>query len=110
MLVRDLVGEKIKKEIEKTKSSEVELQTIESNNDFFNALISKISSELETLKITKDANNLAEIIELLDWVQITLGVTKINDLIELRKQKLGLYWKRYYLKDNTVEDIGDEYD
>jgi predicted house-cleaning noncanonical NTP pyrophosphatase (MazG superfamily) len=108
MLIRDLVGERIKEQLSRAIDSEFELVELKNNNEFFNAIVSKISSELESLKITKNVDNLAEIVELVDWLQIALGVSRINDLIEIRKEKLGLYWKKFYLKDKLLEDLEEE--
>lgn len=104
MLIRDKVGEEIQETIKKHKQSEVSLIKLNSNEEFFQALIEKIQDELDLLTITKAPEHLAEIYELIDWVQISLGITGVNDIIEKRKDKLGLYWNRYYLKEEEKEE------
>jgi predicted house-cleaning noncanonical NTP pyrophosphatase (MazG superfamily) len=100
MLVRDKVGEEIKKAIEEVADSDVELQML-TNEEFFDAIILKIRSELDVLEQTKSLDSLAEIMELVDWVQVALGTTNIQDVIQNRADKLGLYWKKYYIKEKA---------
>ena len=99
MLIRDNVGEEVLRAIEEVKDSDVEVVSLETNDEFFEAIMLKIKSELALLETTKSIANLAEIMELIDWIQIALGTTKINEVIEERKQKLGLYYKKYYIKE-----------
>ena len=99
MLIRDNVGEEVLRAIEEVKDSDVEVVSLETNDEFFEAIMLKIKSELALLETTKSVANLAEIMELIDWIQIALGTTKINEVIEERKQKLGLYYKKYYIKE-----------
>ena len=56
------------------------------------------------LEKTKSVDDLAEIMELVDWIQVALGTTNINDVIQNREEKLGMYWKRYFIKDKKGED------
>jgi len=100
MLVRDKVGEEIQRAIDKVADSDVEVQML-TNEDFFDAIILKIRSELDVLEQTKSLDSLAEIMELVDWVQIALGTTNIQDVIQNRADKLGLYWKKYYIKEKA---------
>ena len=100
MLVRDKVGEEIQRAIDKVADSDVEVQML-TNEDFFDAIILKIRSELDVLEQTKSLDSLAEIMELVDWVQIALGTTNIQDVIQSRADKLGLYWKKYYIKEKA---------
>ena len=100
MLVRDKVGEEIKKAIEEVADSDVELRML-TNEEFFDAIILKIRSELDVLEQTKSLDSLAEIMELVDWVQVALGTTNIQDVIQNRADKLGLYWKKYYIKEKA---------
>lgn len=104
MLIRDKVAEELKVAFEKAKESEVEIVKLETNEQFFQAIISKIKSELELLETTKSVENLAEIMELVDWIQISLGATNIYQIIENRSEKLGLYWNKYYIKDKDNQD------
>jgi predicted house-cleaning noncanonical NTP pyrophosphatase (MazG superfamily) len=99
MLVRDLIGEKLKQELNKVKNKEVEIVHLNNNDDFFDAIMKKIKSELDILSTTKSVDSLAEVMELIDWIQVSLGTSKIDDVIERRKEKLGLYWQRYYIRD-----------
>ena len=99
MLIRDNVGEEVLRAIEEVKDSDVEVVSLETNDEFFEAIMLKIKSELALLETTKSIDNLAEIMELIDWIQIALGTTKINEVIEERKQKLGLYYKKFYIKE-----------
>lgn len=99
MLIRDKVGERIKEELEQRGSTELEIVTLDSDEEFFDALMQKIEHEIELLHITKNISNLVEVIELLDWVKIVLGSTKLTDMVEDKKEDLGLYWKRYFIKD-----------
>lgn len=99
MLIRDNVGEEVLRAIEEVKDSDVEVVSLATNDEFFEAIMLKIKSELALLETTKSIDNLAEIMELIDWIQIALGTTKINEVIEERKQKLGLYYKKYYIKE-----------
>lgn len=103
MLVRDKVGEKLIETISKTKKSEIQIVKLDDNEEFLQALFSKIKNELEILELTRSPDSIAEICELFDWVQICLGSLRIDDIIEERKDKLGLYWERYYIKDKGVE-------
>lgn len=100
MLVRDKVGEEIQRAIDEVADSDVEVQML-TNEDFFDAIILKIRSELDVLEQTKSLDSLAEIMELVDWVQIALGTTNIQDVIQSRADKLGLYWKKYYIKEKA---------
>lgn len=99
MLIRDKVGEKLIDAISKMKDSDVEIVKLTDNEEFLNALLSKIKSELESLEISKSIDTLAEILELVDWIQVCFGSSKIDDVMEHRKEKLGLYWERYYIKE-----------
>jgi len=99
MLIRDNVGEEVLRAIEEVKDSDVEVVSLATNDEFFEAIMLKIKSELALLETTRSIDNLAEIMELIDWIQIALGTTKINEVIEERKQKLGLYYKKYYIKE-----------
>lgn len=100
MLVRDKVGEEIQRAIDEVADSDVEVQML-TNEDFFDAIILKIRSELDVLEQTKSLDSFAEIMELVDWVQIALGTTNIQDVIQSRADKLGLYWKKYYIKEKA---------
>ena len=100
MLVRDKVGEEIQRAIDEVADSDVEVQML-TNEDFFDAIILKIRSELDVLEQTKSLDSLAEIMELVDWVQVALGTTNIQDVIQNRADKLGLYWKKYYIKEKA---------
>ena len=104
MLVRDKVGEELIRAINKVKDSQVEVIKLLDNEDFFEAIISKIKSEIEILETTKSVDCLAEIVELIDWIQICFGTTKLDCVIDNRKEKLGLYWERYYIKENKKEE------
>lgn len=99
MLIRDKIGDKIKKEIEERGSKDIEIITLETNEEFFEAIMDKLSNELDLLYLSKNVNSLVEIIELIDWLKIALGTSKLNELVEDKKEDLGLYWKRYYIKD-----------
>jgi len=104
MLIRDKVGEEVKKAISEVDDSDVEVISLETNEEFFNAIMLKIKSELALLETTRSLDNLAEVMELIDWIQIALGTTKINELIEQRKEKLGLYYKKFYIKEKKEDD------
>ena len=104
MLVRDKVGEEIQRAIDNVKDSEVEVVQLHSGEEFFEAIVSKIRSQLDLLEKTKSLDDLAEIMELVDWIQVALGTTNINDVIQNREEKLGMYWKRYFIKDKKGED------
>lgn len=104
MLLRDKVGKELERAISEVKDSEVEVIRLESGDDFFEAIISKIRSELDLLETTKSLENLAEVMELVDWIQIALGSTNINDIIKNREDKLGLYWNKYFIKDRKDVD------
>lgn len=99
MLIRDKIGDKIKKEIEERGSKDIEIVTLETNEEFFEAIMDKLSNELDLLYLSKNVNSLVEIIELIDWLKIALGTSKLDQLVEDKKEDLGLYWKRYYIKD-----------
>jgi len=100
MLVRDKVGEEVQRAIDEVADSDVEVQML-TNEEFFDAIILKIRSELDVLEQTKSLDSLAEIMELVDWVQVALGNTNIQDVIQNRADKLGLYWKKYYIKEKA---------
>jgi len=100
MLVRDKVGEEVQRAIDEVADSDVEVQML-TNEEFFDAIILKIRSELDVLEQTKSLDSLAEIMELVDWVQVALGTTNIQDVIQNRADKLGLYWKKYYIKEKA---------
>lgn len=99
MLIRDKIGDKIKKEIEERGSKDIEIVALETNEEFFEAIMDKLSNELDLLYLSKNVNSLVEIIELIDWLKIALGTSKLDQLVEDKKEDLGLYWKRYYIKD-----------
>ena len=103
MLIRDNVGKTLSEALKDVKDKDFEIVKLETNEDFFQALISKIKSEIEILEKTKSLDSLAEILELVDWINISLGLTNVSDLIESRAEKLGLYWEKYYIKDKVEE-------
>lgn len=98
MLIRDKVAEELQNAITEVSDSDVEIVQL-TNEEFFQAIITKIKSELQLLETTKSVDNLAEIMELVDWIQIALGTTNIQDVIQNRADRLGLYWKKYYIKE-----------
>lgn len=102
MLVRDKVGEEVARAIKEVDDSSCEVVKL-NNDDFFEAIISKIKSEIDVLQGTKSLDSLAEIIELVDWIQVALGTTDLVDIIENRAEKLGLYWQKYYIKNKESE-------
>lgn len=99
MLIRDKVAKELMEAFDKVKDKEVEIVSLSSDDDFFEAIITKIRSEIDLLEITKSIDNLAEIMELVDWIQVCLGTSRINDVIKDRERKLGVYWGRYYIKE-----------
>lgn len=103
MLVRDRVGKELLRAVEEVNDSQVEIVKLSDNEDFFQAIILKIKSEIEVLESTKSVDALAEIMELVDWIQVCFGTTKINEVIKNREEKLGLYWERYYIKEDKKE-------
>lgn len=107
MLIRDKVGDNIKESSKGLKNDKFEIISLKTDEDFFEAIIKKLKDELEVFHITKSIDGLAEIVELVDWLQISLGMTHLEQVIENRKDKLGLYWKKYYIKDFDKEDIND---
>ena len=104
MLVRDKIGESLEEQFAEYENSEVELIRLQTNEEMFNAILNKIKNEIELLSLTKSADNLAEIVELIDWLQICLGTTHIADLVEHRKEKMGLYYKRYFVREKSEEE------
>jgi predicted house-cleaning noncanonical NTP pyrophosphatase (MazG superfamily) len=103
MLVRDKVGKELLKAIEEVKDSQVEVVSLHDDEDFLQAIFSKIKSEIDVLEVTKSIDALAEIVELIDWIQICFGTTQLEQVIERRKEKLGLYWQRFYIKENKKD-------
>lgn len=104
MLLRDKVAKELLEAVNSVKDSEVRIEKLTSNEEFFQAIIRKIRSELDLLEVTRSIDNLAELMELIDWIQVALGTTDIGKVIENRAEKLGLYWDRYYIKDNLEHD------
>lgn len=101
MLIRDKVGQELSEALQEVKDKQFEIVKLETNEEFFTAIILKIKSEIELLETTKSLDNLAELMELIDWIQVSLGCTKIDEVIEYRKERLGLYWERYFIKDKS---------
>lgn len=99
MLIRDKIGERLLKEIKERGSNELEIVSLDNDEDFFEAIIEKLSNELDLFYVSRDITNLVEVIELLDWIKVALGMTKLSDLVEDKKEDLGLYWNRYYIKE-----------
>ena len=99
MLIRDNVAKELMNAFDKVKEKEVDIVTLSSDEEFFQAIISKIRSEIDLLEVTKSIQNLAELVELIDWLQVSLGTSKLSDVIEERQEKLGLYWGRYFIKE-----------
>jgi predicted house-cleaning noncanonical NTP pyrophosphatase (MazG superfamily) len=99
MLIRDNVAKELMNAFDKVKEKEVDIVSLSSDEDFFQAIISKIRSEIDLLEMTKSIQNLAELVELIDWLQVSLGTSKLSDVIEERQEKLGLYWGRYFIKE-----------
>lgn len=99
MLIRDNVAKELMNAFAKVKEKEVDIVSLSSDEDFFQAIISKIRSEIDLLEMTKSIQNLAELVELIDWLQVSLGTSKLSDVIEERQEKLGLYWGRYFIKE-----------
>ena len=99
MLIRDNVAKELMNAFDKVKEKEVDIVTLDSDEEFFQAIISKIRSEIDLLEVTKSIQNLAELVELIDWLQVSLGTSKLTDVIEERQEKLGLYWGRYFIKE-----------
>lgn len=104
MLVRDRVGKELIRAIEKVKDAEVEVVQLHDNEEFLEAIFLKIKSEIDNLQATKSINALAEIVELIDWIQVCFGTTSLDVLIEERKDKLGLYWERFYIKEKEKQE------
>lgn len=104
MLVRDRVGKELIKAIEKVKDAEVEVVQLRDNEEFLEAIFLKIKSEIDNLQATKSVSALAEIVELIDWIQVCFGTTSLDVLIEERKDKLGLYWERFYIKEKDKQE------
>lgn len=104
MLLRDKVGQQLKDSINKVKDKEVEIIKLQTSEEFFRAILSKIRSEIDLLEVTKSVQNLAELVELIDWLQIALGNSSLDRVIEERQEKLGLYWEKYFLKDLEGKD------
>lgn len=107
MLIRDKVGDNLKEASKDLKNEKFEIVSLETDEDFFEAIIRKLQGELEVFHITKSVDGLAEIVELIDWLQISLGMSHLDKVIENRQEKLGLYWKKYYIKDFDKEDKND---
>jgi len=99
MLIRDKIGQKIQKTLKETSNATFEVVKLETDEDFFEAVINKLQDEIELLHITKSVDCLAEIVELVDWLKISLGTTRLDEIVENRKEKLGLYWDKFYIKD-----------
>ena len=99
MLIRDKVGDNIKEATKSIENDKFEIVSLEKDEEFFEAIMRKLQDELDIFHITKTIDGLAEIVELVDWLQISLGMTHLEEVIEDRKEKLGLYWKKYYIKD-----------
>lgn len=104
MLIRDLVGKKMLEALQKVKDKEIEIVRLTDNDEFLSAILAKIKSEIENLEITRSIDSLAEVVELVDWIQICFGTTRLDQVIEDRKDRLGLYWDRYYIKDGEKND------
>jgi len=104
MLVRDKIGEQLEEQFKEYDTSDVEIIRLQTNEELFNAILDKIKNELDLLSLSKSADNLAEIIELVDWLQICLGTTHIANVVEHRKEKMGLYYKKYYVRERGDED------
>lgn len=103
MLIRDNIGDSIKQTLDEQKEKKFEIVSLETDEEFFQAIVQKIRDEIEMLHLTKSVDNLAEVVELIEWLQISLGMSHLSDVIEYRKEKLGLYWKKYYIKDIEQE-------
>lgn len=103
MLVRDKVGKKLLEAMSEVKEKQVEIVSLQDNEDFLKAILSKIKSELDVLETTRSVDSLAEVMELIDWIQVCFGSSRINEVIEHRKDKLGLYWERFYIKETEEE-------
>jgi predicted house-cleaning noncanonical NTP pyrophosphatase (MazG superfamily) len=101
MLIRDNVGKQLSDSLKQVKDKDFEIVKLSTNDEFFVAIVSKIKSEIEMLEINKSVDNLAELVELIDWLQICLGMTHLDQVIEYRREKLGLYWEKYFIKDKT---------
>lgn len=101
MLIRDKIGDNIKEIVKENEQKKVDFEIVqlETDEDFFEAIIQKIQDEIRLLHTTKSIDTLAEIVELVDWLQISLGTSQLENVIEHRKEKLGLYWKKYFIKD-----------
>ena len=99
MLIRDKIGDNLLKATKDMENEKFEIIELATDEEFFDAIMSKLKDEIEMLHITKSIEGLAEIVELVDWIQISLGTKHLDKIIENRKEKLGLYWKKYYIKD-----------
>jgi predicted house-cleaning noncanonical NTP pyrophosphatase (MazG superfamily) len=99
MLIRDKIGDNLLEATKDMENEKFEIIELATDEEFFDAIMSKLKDEIEMLHITKSVHGLAEIIELVDWIQISLGTKYLDKIIENRKEKLGLYWKKYYIKD-----------
>jgi predicted house-cleaning noncanonical NTP pyrophosphatase (MazG superfamily) len=103
MLIRDKVGQKMLEAIKEVKDKQVEIVKLTDNEEFLQAILAKIKSEIGNLEITRSVDSLAEIVELVDWIQVCFGSTRLDEVIEHRKDRLGLYWERFYIKDGNSE-------
>lgn len=99
MLIRDKVGKQLMAAVEEVKDSQVEVIRLSTNEEFFQAIMNKIKSELEMLEQTRSIDNLAELMELIEWIQVALGSTDLKNVMDHRTDKLGLYWEKFYIKE-----------
>jgi len=99
MLIRDKIGDNLLEASQNLENDKFKIIQLKTEEEFFEAIIEKLKDEIDLLHITKSIDGLAEIIELVDWIQISLGTRHLEKIIENRKEKLGLYWKKYYIKD-----------
>ena len=99
MLIRDKIGDNLLEATKNIENQKFEIIELATDEEFFEAIMNKLKDEIEMLHITKSIDGLAEIVELVDWIQISLGTKHLDKIIENRQDKLGLYWKKYYIKD-----------
>ena len=104
MLIRDKIGDNLLEAAKNIENDKFEIIELATDEEFFEAIMAKLKDEIEMLHITKSVHGLAEILELVDWIQISLGTKHLDEIIEERKEKLGLYWKKYYIKDFDEEN------
>lgn len=71
---------------------------IKNDEKFLELLVNKLKADISLFEITKSKDLLAEVEEVIEFIKMTLGFPSLWELREDKKERYGLFWKRFNVK------------